>query len=100
MNNININKTNEIEPIQTRKQGEVSLADIKNSESDATRNVVREDKFQISDRAAEVGKFVDRIKDLPEIRQEKVEILRQQVERGEYDSSSKDIADAILRDIR
>lgn len=100
MNNININKTNEIEPIQTRKQSDVSLADIKKSESDATRNVVREDKFQISDRAAEVGKFVDRIKELPEVRQEKVEVLRQQIERGEYDSSSKDIADAILRDIR
>jgi negative regulator of flagellin synthesis FlgM len=100
MNNININKTNEIEPIQTRKQSDVSLADIKKSESDAPRNVVREDKFQISDRASEVGKFVDRIKDLPDIRQEKVDVLRQQIESGEYDSSSEDIADAVLKEIR
>ena len=73
MNNININKTNDIEQVQPKQQSEVNLADIKKKDSDATRNVVREDKFQISDRAAEVGKLVDRVKELPEVRQEKVD---------------------------
>lgn len=100
MNNININKTSDIEQVQRRDQTDVNLADIKKNDADATRNVVREDKFQISDRAAEVGKYVDRIKELPELRQEKVDVLRQQIETGEYRSSSRDIAEAVLREIR
>lgn len=100
MNNININKTSDIEQVQRRNQTDVNLADIKKNEADATRNVVREDKFQISDRAAEVGKYVDRIKELPELRQEKVDVLRQQIETGEYRSSSRDIGEAVLREIR
>lgn len=100
MNNININKTSDVEQVQRRNQTDVNLADIKKNEADATRNVVREDKFQISDRAAEVGKYVDRIKELPELRQEKVDVLRQQIETGEYRPSSRDIGEAVLREIR
>lgn len=100
MNNININKTNEIEQVQSRKQTEVNLSEVKKNESEATKNVVRDAKFQISDRAAEVGKFVDRIRELPEVRQEKVDALRDQIASGEFKTSSEDIADAVLENIR
>lgn len=56
------------------------------------------DKLQFSNRAAEVGKFLDQLKELPDVRTEKVNALREQISAGEYKPSGTKIADAILRE--
>jgi negative regulator of flagellin synthesis FlgM len=58
----------------------------------------RVDQVEVSSTGKEISKLVERAKQLPEIRQERVEQLRELVQSGKYDVSSKQIADAILRD--
>jgi negative regulator of flagellin synthesis FlgM len=56
------------------------------------------DQVEVSSAGREIGQLVERAKNLPEIRQERVEALRALIVSGQYDVSSKTIADAILRD--
>lgn len=56
------------------------------------------DKIKVSERAADVGRLTARASALPDVRQEKVEALRERVQSGSYDPSAKDIADAILKE--
>lgn len=57
----------------------------------------RVDQVNVSSTGKEVSKLVERAKQLPDVRQERVDQLRQLVQSGNYDVSSKRIADAILR---
>ena len=56
------------------------------------------DKIEFSRKSAEVGKLVDQIKQLPDVRHGRVNELKQKIAAGEYDPSAEDIADAILKD--
>lgn len=56
------------------------------------------DKIEFSAGSAEVGKLVDQIKQLPDVRQGRINELKQKIAAGEYSPSSEDIADAILKD--
>ena len=56
------------------------------------------DHVDVSSKGREVIQLVERAKDLPEIRQERVDALRELIESGQYEVSSNTIADAILRD--
>lgn len=56
------------------------------------------DKLKLSDRAASVGKLVDQLKELPNVRLDRVEALREKIAAGEYKPDSTDIANAILKD--
>jgi len=56
------------------------------------------DQVNVSSTAREIGQLVERAKSLPNIRHERVDALRKLVESGQYEVSSKTIAEAILRD--
>ena len=56
------------------------------------------DQIDVSSTGKEIGQLVERAKNLPSIRQERVAELRELIESGQYEVSSKSIADAILRD--
>ena len=56
------------------------------------------DHVEVSSKGREIGQLVERAKDLPGIRQERVDALRELIESGQYEVSSNTIADAILRD--
>lgn len=58
----------------------------------------RVDQVDVSSAGKEISKLVERAKQLPDMREERVEQLRQMVQSGKYDVSSKQIAEAILRD--
>lgn len=64
----------------------------------AKNKAVTADKLEFSDRAATVGKLVDKLSETPEMRVEKVEALRAKIAAGEYQPSGESIADAILKD--
>ena len=55
------------------------------------------DEVEISD----VGRFLSFLSQLPQVRQEKVDALREQIERGEYDADEKieEIIDSLLEDL-
>jgi negative regulator of flagellin synthesis FlgM len=99
MSKINTNKTNDFEPIRTGRQTDVRQAGKNETGSVENKKIVSSnDKLQFSNRAEEAGKLLDQLKELPDIREEKVSALRQQILAGEYSPSSEDIAAAILKD--
>ena len=95
MSKINFNSTNEASQIRAAENRRA----IPGKESQAAKNkTVVEDKTQFSNRATKVGTLVERVKEVPDIRLERVEALRNQIAANQYKPDSKDIADAILKD--
>jgi len=94
---INIDKINGFSPVRATGSG-----DVKKSGSDVAKpieiNKTTDDTVEFSNRGSEVGKLVDQVKDMPDIREEKINQLREQIASGNYNPSSEDIADAILKD--
>ncbi len=56
------------------------------------------DSITVSNRAEEVGRLVAKVAELSDLRQERIEPLRQQIASGTYSVPASDIADAILKD--
>lgn len=96
-NKINIDKASGFSPVRAAGQSDVKKSGevAKPIEISKTGN---EDKVEFSNRGTEVGKYVDQVKDLPGGREEKISQLREQISTGNYNPSSSDIADAILKD--
>lgn len=98
-NNINLDKVGSFNQVRAAGQAEVK----KSGESELFRPVEAQkpdeaDKLEFSNRGTEVGKMVEDLKTVPDVRQEKVAALRDQIATGHYDPSNLDIADAILKD--
>ena len=99
MGKITLNKLNDVSSVQSSRQSDLKKTDEKTSVSDSsgTGKVFENDRLQLSDQASKVGKLVDQIKELPDVRADKVNDLREQISSGDYNPSSEDIADAILK---
>ncbi len=54
-------------------------------------------QVDISDRAQEIRRVTNLIKQLPDVREDRVQALKAQIENGTYHVSSEDIADLIIR---
>jgi negative regulator of flagellin synthesis FlgM len=91
LNGISSTQTHKANRAESARQGRVDSAKPVSAEH-------RVDQVDVSSMGKEISKLVERAKQLPDIRQERVEALRQQVQSGKYEVSSKQIADAILRD--
>ena len=98
MSNIKINKTNNPQEISAIRQSGVKKSDKTSNSAIESKSVAGEDKIDFSAAAFETGRLVDQLKSLPDIRQEKVTALRQQISTGDFKPSNEDIADAILKD--
>jgi negative regulator of flagellin synthesis FlgM len=97
-NKINIDKVSDFSPIRAIGKNDVKKS---NDKPYAPINVQKsgtEDKLELSSRASEVGKLVEQLKNMPDVREEKINQLREQISTGKYNPSSNDIADAILKD--
>ena len=55
-----------------------------------------EDRFVLSSQSSEVNSIKERVHQLPDIRMEKVERLRQLIQNGNYEIDSQKMADSIL----
>lgn len=57
----------------------------------------KDDEVEISD----IGRFLSYLSQLPQVRQEKVDALRREIESGSYDADGKldDIIDSLLEDL-
>jgi negative regulator of flagellin synthesis FlgM len=56
------------------------------------------DRVQFSDQSLEFIRIRQLADAAPELRQDRIQRLRQEIERGTYNVSGEDIADAIVRD--
>lgn len=72
----NINKASRIEPTRSVNRAE---------ETGQSTPVSREDAVELT----EISKLLSRLSSTPEIRHERVEAIRQEIERGEYLSDDK-----------
>lgn len=99
MSKINIDKMNNIDAIRAARQNSVRTAGDQSSSGAAGAKIqAGQDKMQFSERAGEIGRLVDQLKDLPDMREAKVNSLREQIAAGAYRPSSDDIAAAILNE--
>jgi len=95
MGKINFDKAGDAKAIHSTRHTDPKKTDAKTAVGgEAT---ISNDRMQFSSEASEVGKLVDQIKQLPDIRTEKVNDLRARIETGNYDPAGEDIAAAILK---
>jgi flagellar biosynthesis anti-sigma factor FlgM len=97
MGKINIDKANGFTPVRAERQGDVKRSR-DTAPAPASPKDAGGDRLDLSARASEVGRLVEKLKEMPELRQEKVNALREKIHKGEYHPSGDQIADAILKD--
>ena len=90
-NNSSLNIRNYVNNIQDGKK----LAG--SAKADASRQV-KEDKVVLSPKAKEVQEATELIKELPDIREEKVAKLKEQVDQGTYKIDGEKIAFKMLKE--
>jgi negative regulator of flagellin synthesis FlgM len=98
MSKINISKSTDIDAIRAARQIDLYQAGKSAPQKTEDKSPIAEDKVNVSNRAAEVGKLVDDIKQFPDVRQDLVNELKVQVSAGEYNPTSDEIAAGILKD--
>lgn len=97
-NKINMDKVGSFSPVRAAGQSEVKKSSGETTKSVEVNKTGNDDKLEFSNRGTEVGKLVDQVKNMPDMREEKISQLREQISSGTYNPSSEDIADAILKD--
>lgn len=99
MNRINLNSGGEVEALRTGRLEAERLNEGNGVPQTAPAGVQpAADSISVSGRAAEIGELTNKTSQLPEIREERVEQLRAQVQSGNYRPSAEDIADALLKE--
>jgi negative regulator of flagellin synthesis FlgM len=99
MDRVNFNGAGTLEQLQARKTGDSDRANQFQATQNTGANALRDtDEITVSDRANEISQAVEKISDLPPIRQERINALRASVASGSYRPDAKQIADAILRE--
>lgn len=95
---IKLNNSQGSDAVQAAKNSRAEKADSKAVSPQADKVSLGGDKIELSHKGAKVSRMVDQIKQMPDVRQDRVDELRQKITSGEYDPSSETIADAILKD--
>lgn len=95
---IKINKAHDSDAIRSIGRNDVKRAGKNETQPIENKGVVESDTVSISGVASETGKLVEQIKEFPDIRQDRVSEVRQQISAGNFQPSNEEIADAILKD--
>ena len=98
MGKMNVNKIDSPTPIRVERQNDIKGPVREQTRSVAQRRPATEDRLDLSSRGSEVGNLVEQLKQMPDLRQDKVNSLREQVANETYRPSNQDIASAILKD--
>lgn len=100
MNKVDLKISNHAEKARINRNNDTSRAT--QTEQPAAQTGVTSaseaDRVNVSERAATINRLAARASELPDVRQEKVEALRERIESGSYNPSADDIAEAILKD--
>ena len=100
MSLIKLNNAAEIEarPATARVEPE-RVAEVNVSQQKGNANAPKTtDSVSVSERGAALGELAAKAENLPDVRQEKIDQLRSQVQSGNYRPAAADIADAMLKD--
>lgn len=100
MNKINTNRIEDVDAIRALRQSAAERVGTLKTDSLKAEPKFDQDKLEVSERAAKVGKLIEEIREMPDVREAKTADLRKRIESGEYEPTGADIADAILRDER
>jgi negative regulator of flagellin synthesis FlgM len=95
---IKLNNSQGNDAVQAAKNARAEKAGSKPVESKADKVSLGGDKIELSHKGAKVSQMVDQIKQMPDVRQDRVDELKQKIASGEYGPSSDKIAAAILKD--
>ena len=69
-----------------------------NTSDKAEKNVAKTDTVNISDAAKEIQEVREELDNIPDVRADKVEQLKNQIENGTYEIKSEEIAEKMLKD--
>jgi len=69
-----------------------------NASDKAETNVAKTDTVNISDAAKEIQEVSKQLDDIPDVRTEKVQQLKNEIENGTYKIKSEEIAEKMLRE--
>ena len=69
-----------------------------NTSEKAEKNVAKTDTVNISDAAKEIQEVRKELDNIPDVRADKVEQLKNQIENGTYEIKSEEIAEKMLKD--
>jgi len=81
-----------------QQNGKVTPTDRNPGVSPAQNQVPTEDKVDLSAQSKEMNKIHDVLKATPDVRAEKVEALKKQVESGQYEVNSNSLAEKMLKE--
>jgi negative regulator of flagellin synthesis FlgM len=96
---VNVNEVNAPQQTHAQRTQPVKPKDAEPGQSSQTSTVSNSsDHISMSNRAAEVRRLVAKVGGLPDVRQPRVDSVRQRIQSGQYQVSSVKIADAIIRD--
>lgn len=99
MSNININKLKNFDAIGATRETKVGKSGKTNSQNVESKIISSgDDTVSFSNRVSEFGKLVDTLRELPDVRQDRVDALREKISLGEYNPSGEEIANAIFQD--
>ena len=100
MAKINIDNVKGFDPIRTERKADVKGAHNTPVKYSGPEKLRAGDMIRVSDKAAEIGKMVSQMNELPDVRSERVEALQARVAAGTFAPSGTEIADAILKSER
>jgi len=72
-----------------------NLNTTKTKENESTR-LKRKDEINISDEAKEIQSLMKKLKDMPEVRQEKINEIKEKINSGNYEIDPEKIAEKML----
>ena len=98
MAKINIDKAGSFDPIRAERQPDVKAGHDAPIRPASGETKVRGDQIKVSEKAAEFSTLVGKVKEMPDVRADRVEDLRAQLAAGSFRPSGDEIADAILKD--
>src|SRR3954463_10997120 len=100
MNKIDLNIAKHVEQQRVNSNNEANrAAQAEQAAKPATSGTASEpDDIKVSERATNIGRLATRASELPDIRHEKVEALRERIQTKTYHPTASDIADAILKE--
>ncbi len=85
--------------IQNSEQVKQTPSEAQKVATNAQEAPVREDRVELSQTARDIKKIESVLKTTPEVRTEKVNALKEQIETGSYQVDSQKVANAMLADL-
>lgn len=98
MSSIKINNINNPDSIQSIGRNDVKQTAKSDNQAVESKGLAENDKVKLSSVAQETGKLIDQLKELPDVRQDRVAELKQQISSGSFQPTGTEIAEAILKD--